>query len=47
METPISFRQFQCWAVAPGDNALLDSLNTWLTQFKATEAYRKLTEKYL
>ena len=47
VETPISFRQFQCWAVAPGDSALLDSLNTWLTQFKATEAYRKLTEKYL
>lgn len=47
VETPISFRQFQCWAVAPGDSALLDSLNTWLLQFKGTSAYRRLCEKYL
>ncbi len=47
IETPISFNQFQCWAVAPGDSSLLDSLNTWLGQFKATEAYRKLADKYL
>ncbi len=47
ISTPISFNQFQCWAVAPGDSVLLDSLNTWLGQFKQTPAYRRLAEKYL
>lgn len=47
ISTPISFNQFQCWAVAPGDSALLDSLNTWLGEFRATAEYRQLTEKYL
>lgn len=45
--TPISFNQFQCWAVAPGDSALLDSLNSWLKQFRATPAYKALADKYL
>ncbi|MBD5232925.1 MAG: transporter substrate-binding domain-containing protein [Bacteroidales bacterium] len=47
ISTPISFNQFQCWAVAPGDSALLDSLNTWLGQFRETPAFRRLAEKYL
>ncbi len=47
VETPISFSHFQCWAVAPGDSALLDSLNSWIGAFKATPRYRALTEKYL
>ncbi|MBD5218805.1 MAG: transporter substrate-binding domain-containing protein [Bacteroidales bacterium] len=47
ISTPISFNQFQCWAVAPGDSALLDSLNTWLHEFQATPAFRQLADKYL
>lgn len=47
ISTPISLTQFQCWAVAPADSALLDSLNRWLIEFKATPRYRALSEKYL
>lgn len=47
IETPISFNQFQCWAVAPGDSTLLDSLNSWLGAFRDTPKYRRLAEQYL
>lgn len=47
IDTPISFNQFQVWAAAPGDSALVDSLNTWLTQFKLTPQYRALSHRYL
>ena len=47
IETPISFTQFQCWAVAPGDSALLDSLDVWLKDFKNTPRYRELSDRYL
>lgn len=46
VSTPISLSQFQVWAVSPGDSVLLDSLNSWLSEFKTTEAYRALTKKY-
>ncbi len=47
ISTPVSFSQFQCWAVAPGDSILLDSLNTWLSQFKETETFQMLSQRYL
>lgn len=47
IDTPISFNQFQVWAVAPGDSVLLDSLNTWLAQFKLTPQYQALSRRYL
>lgn len=47
ISTPISFNQFQVWAVAPGDSVLLDSLNVWVREFKETPQYRSLAEKYL
>ncbi len=47
ISTPISLSQFQCWAVAPGDSTLLDSLNTWLEEFRATPTFEKLAEQYL
>lgn len=47
IETPISLNQFQCWAVAPGDSVLLDSLNSWLGSFRQTERYRQLVDRYL
>ena len=47
VSTPLALSHFQCWAVAPGDSVLLDSLNTWLAQFKATPAFAELARKYL
>ena len=47
ISTPVSLSHFQCWAVAPGDSVLLDSLNTWLAAFKTTPAFTALTQKYL
>ena len=46
VSTPISFNQLQCWAVAPADSVLLDSLNHWLREFKQTPRYRQLLDKY-
>ncbi|MCM1066530.1 MAG: transporter substrate-binding domain-containing protein [Muribaculaceae bacterium] len=46
VSTPISFNQLQCWAVAPSDSVLLDSLNLWLGEFKHTPQYKALMEKY-
>lgn len=45
--THISFSQLQIWLVAPGDSTLLDSLNTWIADFKSTPAFNSLEEKYL
>lgn len=47
ISTPISFNQFQVWAVAPGDSVLLDSLNVWVNEFKDTPQYRALVDRYL
>lgn len=32
ISTPVSFSLFQTWAVAPGDSALADSLNRWISE---------------
>lgn len=45
--TPISLSQFQVWAVAPGDSALADTLDRWISEFKCTPQYRSLAERYL
>ncbi len=47
ISTPLGFSQFQVWAVSPGDSVLLDSLNTWLRQFRLTDAYGSLCGRYL
>jgi len=47
ISTPVSLSQLQCWAVAPGDSVLLDSLNLWLDEFKATPQYNALVDQYL
>ena len=47
VETPISFNQFQTWAVALSDSTLLRSINEWLDAFKKTERYRRLCDEYL
>lgn len=47
ISTPISFNQFQTWAVAPRDSVLADSLDSWLRTFKESPAYMRLREKYI
>lgn len=47
VSTPVALSHFQCWAVAPGDSELLDSLNSWLGYFKQTPEYQSLIEQYL
>ncbi|MDE6097323.1 MAG: transporter substrate-binding domain-containing protein [Muribaculaceae bacterium] len=44
---PISFSQFQTWIVRRGDDSLLNKLNSWIKQYKATPAYRHLVNKYM
>ncbi len=46
LNTPVSFSQFYGWAVPTTSQALLDTLNTWLNQYKQTPAFRRLLEKY-
>lgn len=38
-DTPVSFTQFQAWAVAPGNTAMHDMLNKWLKAYRHTPAY--------
>jgi len=47
ISTPISLNQFQVWAVAPGDSAFLRRINGWIDEFKGTEEYKALAERYL
>lgn len=44
---PISLNQFQVWAVAPRDSVLLDSVNSWLSEFKENADYDSLVTRYL
>lgn len=44
---PISFSQFQTWIVRKNDSELLQTLNSWIAEFKSTPAYSALTRKYM
>lgn len=46
ISTDISFTQFYSWAVNKKSPALLDSLNTWLEDFKQSRKYQKIHRKY-
>lgn len=46
IETAISFTQFYSWGVHKDNTVLLDSLNTWLENYKQTESFQKLIKKY-
>ncbi|MGM9853396.1 MAG: transporter substrate-binding domain-containing protein [Muribaculaceae bacterium] len=45
-DTPVSFTQFQTWAVAPADTATLRLLDSWIARFRTTDTYRHLLDKY-
>lgn len=46
ISTDISFTQFYSWAVSKQSPALLDSLNTWLGEFRKGAAYQQIYHKY-
>lgn len=46
ISTAISFTQFYCWAVSKNSPVLLDTLNTWIEQFKKGKEYKKIYRKY-
>lgn len=46
ISTPISFTQFYAWGVNKQSSALLDTLNLWLENYKQTQAFKKLKQKY-
>ncbi|MEA1874101.1 MAG: transporter substrate-binding domain-containing protein [Bacteroidota bacterium] len=43
---PVSFPQNLAWAVRKESNALKDSINTWLIEYKETAEYKYLYHKY-
>lgn len=43
---PIGFTQFQAWAARPTSPILVDSLNSWLLRFKATQQYQDIYNRY-
>lgn len=46
ISVPISLSQFQVWAVAPDNTALLDTLNTWIEEYVETPQYTHLLQRY-
>jgi membrane-bound lytic murein transglycosylase MltF len=46
IETAISFSQFYSWGVNRENTILLDSLNTWLEDYKRTASFQELIKKY-
>lgn len=47
ISTPVSLSQFQPWIVSSSHEALRDSLSNWIQEYKTTERYQQLTDKYL
>ncbi len=46
INTAISFTQFYSWGVSKQSPVLLDSLNTWLEEFKKQKEYREIYKRY-
>lgn len=46
IKTDIGFTHLESWAVRPNSPVLLDSINSWLKQFKKTAEYRSILKKY-
>ena len=45
--TPVSFTQFQTWALRKDNTALRDTINEWLRSFRTTDRYNKLIQRYI
>jgi membrane-bound lytic murein transglycosylase MltF len=46
IQTNLGLTQLQAWAVRPQKHTLLDSLNTFLTDYKKSPAFTRLLDKY-
>ena len=46
VQTPVSFSQHLSWAVRHSSNTLLEEINQWLEDFKQTDVYASLYNKY-
>lgn len=46
IDQAISFTQFYSWGVNKDNAVLLDTLNTWIDEFKQTSAFKELNKKY-
>lgn len=44
--TQISFTQFQVWGVKRGNNAMRDSIDTWLNHYRRTPDFATLIRRY-
>ncbi|MDE6396984.1 MAG: transporter substrate-binding domain-containing protein, partial [Muribaculaceae bacterium] len=43
---PVSFTQFQTWALSKDNEALRDTINAWLADFRETPAYDAILTRY-
>lgn len=46
VSTPVSFTQFQVWALRGDNKQLCKTVNGWLRSYRGTERYRRLLERY-
>lgn len=46
INTAVSFNQFQSWAIAKNNAALLKKLNQWIKEDQQTEEYKSLKKRY-
>lgn len=46
VETAVGFTQLESWAVRRDSPVLLDSLNAWLSRFRASKDFNRLYKKY-
>ncbi len=46
ISTDISFHQFQSWILRKNNTELCDSVNKWLKEYKGTDEYLKLYNRY-
>lgn len=44
--TPVSFTQFQVWAVSPENKDMKATLDTWIREYRRTPAYGALLSRY-
>lgn len=47
VSTPVSFTQFQVWALRGDNKQLCDSINAWIREYRKLPRYQQLTQKYL
>ncbi len=45
--TPVSFTQFQVWALRGNNKQLLAEINSWISEYRKTQRYNNLLAKYL